>query len=670
MTLPPELQHTLNTIQAQFECLQKRILELQISNQELVKAQEAKHVKQPMQEDKLNIPGTPAEMITSVEETAKMAALPKHHSGGPVEEGELAWTNKFNALRSSPFESRDMEEEEHDDLQCNATCVGEVFYKFSHDGNCMQKVTEGLLFKTISISAIAANTIYLGLAGDYNLRNSFRRLEGLPQEAEWTHPDIIFTSWFTLEIIIRLVADQLSFFTGEDQGWNIFDLLLVSESLVTLIVSYVSGGGSANSKLSFLRIFRVFRLVRVVRIVRSVKALAKLRTMIFAILNSFADLLWALVVVTLIVFVFAIIFMGGTAEYYETIDVTNAVQVQSARDVNLLFGDIGTTSLSLWSAISGGNDWMAYGEQLQKFSNPMYFYIFQFYIAFCCVGLFNVVTGVFVDSAVCVRTEDEIVAGYFDELRTTTNMIKSFFADADHEESGSLTFDEFSTRLRDPAVRAYFAGLDIDPEEAGIIFTIFDADKSNTIQINELVNGTMKLKGSASKLDLMGLMYDLHIQSMKLDHIGKAVRELTCVDNPLEKAQQRPPSRDLPRGQVVPPSSRAVDGLKNAVPQHRSSKDIPRGQVVVPMTKAVDGLVPQGQVVAPMSRPVSDGYGNAAERLSFQESQQERAQQYRATKDLPRGQVVAPMPRGHLGAVSPPRQRPAKLPRWPADSEN
>ena len=38
-----------------------------------------------------------------------------------------------------------------------------------------------------------------------------------------------------------------------------------------------------------------------------------------------------------------------------------------------------------------------------------YFILFNFYIAFCVMGLFNVVTGVFVDSAVCTRTEDEIV---------------------------------------------------------------------------------------------------------------------------------------------------------------------------------------------------------------------------------------------------------------------
>lgn len=575
MVLGKEAQQAINHVQEQFESLQRRIQELQTENLILMKKQgayDSNYVDELIQENNQLksqlgfLPGAPVVKVDNFVEEPVLVAPVAHHKSVtlqksatcPFDEGELAWNNKFKALRSNPFPAKDDEEEDKPpDRPCSRNRVASVFYKFDHEGNCMQKLTEGLLFKTLSIFAIAANTIYLGLAGDFNVRNSYKRLQHLPQEEEWSHPDIVFTSWFTLEIVIRLIADQISFFTNEDQGWNIFDLLLVSESLVTLIISYANGS-SSNSKLSFLRIFRVFRLVRVVRVVRSVKALAKLRTMIFAILNSFADLLWALLVVGLIIFVFAIIFMGATSEFFEAIDVKDAAQMASAREVNALFGDIGSTSLSLWSAISGGNDWMNYGEQLQKFSNPMYFGIFQFYIAFCCVGLFNVVTGVFVDSAVCVRTEDEIVAGYFEELHSTTAAIKAFFADADKDGSGALSWTEFSARMTDPAVIAYFAGLDIDPQEAGIIFTIFDADKSNSIQIDELVNGTMKLKGSASKLDLMALMYDFNIQSAKLDNLVKAVEAVAYTKNQEERNLPHRSTKDLPRGQVVAPVSRAV----------------------------------------------------------------------------------------------------------------
>jgi Ca2+-binding EF-hand superfamily protein len=295
-------------------------------------------------------------------------------------------------------------------------------------------------------------------------------------------------------------------------------------------------------------------------------------------------------------FVFAIVFMGATAEFFDAVDLSDANQVASAQAVNALFGDIANTSLSLWSAISGGNDWMTYGEQLQKFSNPMYFYIFLFYIAFCCVGLFNVVTGVFVDSAVCVRTEDEIVAGYFEELRATTDAIKAFFKDADKDGSGALSWEEFSTRMHDPAVIAYFAGLDIDPQEAGIIFAIFDADKSNSIQIDELVNGTMKLKGSASKLDLMALMYDANIQSMKIDNLVKTfesvmhnISNISSISHngsnnrrKDELMQHYQRFKDLPRGQVLSPKS-----MSRAVARPPSKDDLAK----LPKSKFVAKLV-------------------------------------------------------------------------------
>lgn len=572
MALGAEAQKAVNNVQEQFENFQRRITELQTENLILMKKNGAysnnSYVETLIQENiKLksqleSLPGVVPEVKIDnfVEEipnqvVSKKAPTLQKSATCPLDDGENAWSNKFKALRSNPFPDEEEEEVEPEPTGCTRNRIISFFYKFNYDGNFMQKLTEGLVFKTISTLAIAANTIYLGLAGDFNVRNAHRRLESLPAWEEWTTPDIVFTSWFTLEIVIRLLADQISFFTNEDWTWNIFDLLLVSESLITLILAYANGS-SSNSKLSFLRIFRVFRLVRVIRVVRSVKSLAKLRTMIFAILNSFADLLWALLVVGLIIFVFAIVFMGATAEFFESIDVNDAAQMVSAKEVHTLFGDIGTTSLSLWSAISGGNDWMQYGEQLQKFKNPAYFLVFQFYIAFCCVGLFNVVTGVFVDSAVCVRTEDEIVAGYFEELHNTTDAIKAFFADADKDASGALNWAEFSARMADPAVIAYFAGLNIDPQEAGIIFTIFDADKSNSIQIDELVNGTMKLKGSASKLDLMALMYDFNIQSTKLDNLVKAVEGVATLKN-LEDQNQKP-AKDLPRGQVLSPVSRAV----------------------------------------------------------------------------------------------------------------
>lgn len=473
--------------------------------------------------------------------------------GSDDEDGPLS-ADKFSLLKSDPFAGFEEEEEESGcKVTITSASIIHFFYAYTFNGDVMQKITAGLCFKTLAICAIAANTLYLAFAADYNVKNSYRRLQGLEMDDPWIIPDIVFTSWFTFEIILKMGADKYDFWVGEDKYWNYFDSALVMESLFTVISTLLAGGEGGGSKLSFLRIFRVFRLVRVVRVVRSVKALARLRTMIFAILNSFVDLLWAFLVVILILLVFGIVFATPVTQYFDEVDLTDAEQMTKAQLVHLLFGSMFEMMMSLWSAVSGGNDWMTYGEILRKLpSGEMYFMVFNFYIAFCVVGLFNVVTGVFVDSAVCCRTGDEVVAGYLEDLKNTTAEIKGFFKEADKDGSGTLSFEEFQDHMKNPAVKAYFSGLDIDPEEAGIIFTILDGDKSKEILIDEFVNGTMKLKGSATKLDMMALMYDLTKQNLKFDSLCDFMEsEMADVKKRLPQAHTTPKGRDMPRAVAV-----------------------------------------------------------------------------------------------------------------------
>merc|ERR1719473_1013782 len=110
--------------------------------------------------------------------------------------------------------------------------------------------------------------------------------------------------------------------------------------------------------------------------------------------------------------------------------------------------------ISLWCAISGGNDWMQYAEKLRILEmGELYFCMFLFYIAFCVVGLLNVVTGIFVDSAVCTRTDDEVVEGYKEDLKRTTEEVMQIFKDADTDSSGTMSYMELKAHLQHPWVK-------------------------------------------------------------------------------------------------------------------------------------------------------------------------------------------------------------------------
>merc|ERR1712187_1051972 len=120
-----------------------------------------------------------------------------------------------------------------------------------------------------------------------------------------------------------------------------------------------------------------------IRVVRTVKALRKLRTMCFALLNSFTSLIWAFTMILMIIYVFSIIFASGVAGYFATVDVNDSEQMKTAAQVHASFGTLYEAIVSLFCAITGGNDWMAYGELLREIPHgEFYFLAFVFYIGF------------------------------------------------------------------------------------------------------------------------------------------------------------------------------------------------------------------------------------------------------------------------------------------------
>eukprot|EP00929_Paragymnodinium_shiwhaense_P024892 TRINITY_DN15193_c0_g1_i1.p1 TRINITY_DN15193_c0_g1~~TRINITY_DN15193_c0_g1_i1.p1 ORF type:complete len:709 (-),score=183.55 TRINITY_DN15193_c0_g1_i1:1254-3380(-) len=380
-----------------------------------------------------------------------------------------------------------------------------------HSYTFMMRVVRHPLFRSVSMAVVIANTIYLGFEADRNVLNSWRRLQGGQQAKDGWGIDAAFLLWFCIELLMRFSAEKRDFFWGDECHWNVFDTLLVFETCISLAFSW-------GTKFSLLRILRVFRLVRIVRLVRSIPWLRSLRTMMFSILNCFADLMWAFVVIMLVMFVFSIIFDNAVADFFQTVDINDEEAMAVVAELQLHFGGLFETMVTLWAAISSGNDWMLYGNLLRSLEfGELYLLMFMFYVAFCTVGLLNVVTGIFVDSAVCTRTEDEVVAGYNEDLKRTTEEIRRIFEEADADESGTLSFKELCIHLQEPRVRAYFAGLDIDPSEARTIFTLLDTDGSGELTFEELLSGTMKLKGKARSIDMISLMYDSARNAAKMN---------------------------------------------------------------------------------------------------------------------------------------------------------
>jgi len=152
----------------------------------------------------------------------------------------------------------------------------------------------------------------------------------------------------------------------------------------------------------------------------------------------------------------------------------------------------------------------------------MYRMVFILFVSFAIFAVVNVVTGVFVESA--IKTSGDDKDGLIKENIRNVGKFKSeidlVFREMDGDETGTLTLEEFTKHLDDERVIAYFNTLKLDVSDAPGLFKLLDDDNSGSVEIEEFVEGCQKLKGESRSLDTHLIRYELNDLSKKI--IGMA----------------------------------------------------------------------------------------------------------------------------------------------------
>jgi len=158
---------------------------------------------------------------------------------------------------------------------------------------------------------------------------------------------------------------------------------------------------------------------------------------------------------------------------------------------------------SLLASITGGVDWLDVAEPLSDLG-PQYRVLFALYICSVLFGLLNIVSGICLNVALKAgdMARDMAMDMVLSDQKQLAFRITDIFLEADLDQSGALTFDEFKTHLQDEKVKALFMDLDIDISCAERVFVLLDPDKCGEVQLEEFVDGVLKHRGSAKMVDL------------------------------------------------------------------------------------------------------------------------------------------------------------------------
>jgi len=194
-----------------------------------------------------------------------------------------------------------------------------------------------------------------------------------------------------------------------------------------------------------------------------------------------------------------------------------------------LYGNVFRTKLTLFQSITGGMDWSDASEPINDIGATNWLFVFLLYIAFSLLCMLNVVTGVFVESALlsAKKQEDQYMIGN----------VKEFFRSEDGSMLQSITNESFMEQLKTkPAIQDYFKSIDVSPQEADGLFELVDRDNDGELDTVEFMHGLLELRGPARALELA-------ILEQEFRHDAKAraefMKELCILTDRMESAMMQ-----------------------------------------------------------------------------------------------------------------------------------
>lgn len=398
----------------------------------------------------------------------------------------------------------------------------------------VSKLVKRPCFDMICALAVVTNSLFLGV----EVEMSKEAPSGLP--LPFVVLQYLYAWWFTTELAMRIIADGRHFFCSEDWAWSFLDIFVVITSLWEVVTDILlavqeDGMGDVNSMtgLRAFRIVRITRIVKVVRLMRVFRFVQAFRTLIASIADTLKSLFWALMLLVVIVYVFAVLFTQAVNDYL-TDDTHPPLPDMEHEAAQMYFGTLLDTMLYLFMAISDGISWHLMMNPLRWIS-PAWVLLFLFYIFFTYFAVLNVVTAVFCQSAMESAQNDHaaMVHSVLKNKQAHIHRIRQLFSKIGDEKTQTITFARFEEKINSPAVRAYFEVLGLDVWDAWSFFKLLDLESGGDVKIEEFLMGCLRLRGQARAIDVGKLIHD---QTWLIRNQGKFQ---TFVEVELRKMQEQ-----------------------------------------------------------------------------------------------------------------------------------
>lgn len=204
-----------------------------------------------------------------------------------------------------------------------------------------------------------------------------------------------------------------------------------------------------------------------------------------------------------------------------------------------LAGSINT----LWMTVTGGVDWSVPVQPLSNISwaLPATFDCFWIFLTF---ALMNVMTAVFCQTAIekAVAERDFASIEQLANKQSWCEEMRRVCVEIDANCSGQIELEEFEMALSDDRMRAFFESRGIEVSDVLTLFRLLDTDQRGCLELDDLVEGLLYLKGPARAMQLARVLQDGKELRHRLQELADLVEDRLAPPG----RPRRPPSPRLP----------------------------------------------------------------------------------------------------------------------------
>lgn len=351
-----------------------------------------------------------------------------------------------------------------------------------------QAISGSAAFNIVVAFVIISNSVFLGMQLEWTANSGANDADAA---LAFLVGHICYAVIFTVETSIRFVAlGPAKFFCGPDSAWNWLDIFIVVPAWVELAVDI--GGSASNFRI--IRVFRVTRLLQLFRSVRLVRFISAFRELVLSVIDTVRQVFWAMVLLVLMIYSFGILFTDMSLQYVES----NSVD----EEMDKYFGSLYISCNTLFRALLEGFDWVDAAESLKPLG-AFWIQLFHVYVAVGGLAILNVITGVFVNSAIKTREKDQETL--LRHVQTFKQLVGNLWSKIDVNGLGQISISDFEELFQKEEMKAFFAKIEVSAVDAWTLFDSLDADGDHLVSYEDFTERCLQLHGAARSVDLFAL---------------------------------------------------------------------------------------------------------------------------------------------------------------------